>query len=86
MNVTGPETIVIRGAAEALGSYLGKAPVFLDNAGESGLWSDASKALRLFGNPEVTYETLLRWQSEWLLDGGRILGKPTHFEQTKGVY
>ena len=41
---------------------------------------------RLFGYPTVPLETLIEWQAQWILDGGRALGKPTHFEERKGSY
>ena len=46
----------------------------------------AGKMFRLFGYPTVPLETLIEWQAQWILDGGRALGKPTHFEERKGSY
>ena len=48
--------------------------------------NDASLAMELFGYPSVSAKTLIRWQAEWILDGGRGLNKPTHFEERKGNY
>jgi hypothetical protein len=31
-------------------------------------------------------ETLLRWTAQWVKQGGRDLGKPTHFEVRDGNY
>ena len=42
--------------------------------------------MELFGYPEVGLRQLIRWQAEWLLDGGRILNKPTHFEERGGKF
>ena len=42
--------------------------------------------MELFGYPSVSANELIRWQAEWILDGGRALGKPTHFEERKGSY
>ena len=86
MNVTGPETVSIRKAALELGKYLGKEPVFEGEEGTDAYLNDASAAMELFGYPQVPMKTLIRWQAEWLLDGGRGLGKPTHFEERKGSY
>ena len=44
------------------------------------------RAMSLFGYPAVSADTLIRWQAEWLLDGGRTLDKPTHFEQRDGKF
>jgi nucleoside-diphosphate-sugar epimerase len=86
MNVTGPETVSIKKAAEELGKYLGKEPIFEGEAGNDAYLNDASLANEVFGYPEVGAKTLIRWQAEWLTDGGRTLGKPTHFEERGGKY
>ena len=86
MNVTGPETVSIKKAAIQLGKYLGKEPIFADEPGTDAYLSDAGEAIETFGYPSVSMRTLIRWQAEWILDGGRALGKPTHFEERKGSY
>ena len=86
MNVTGPETVSIRKAAEELGEYLGKKPVFEGEAGNDAYLNDASLAMETFGYPAVSAKTLIRWQAEYIKDGGRTLNKPTHFEERKGSY
>lgn len=86
MNVTGPETVSIKKAAIELGKYLGKEPIFEGAPGNDAYLNDASLAMETFGYPTVSAKTLIRWQAEWLLDGGRTLGKPTHFEERKGSY
>ena len=86
MNVTGPETVSVKQAAIKLGEYLGKEPLFDDYIGNDAYLNDASLAMETFGYPSVSAETLIRWQAEWILDGGRTLNKPTHFEERKGKY
>ncbi|MBR6523846.1 MAG: NAD(P)-dependent oxidoreductase [Clostridia bacterium] len=86
MNVTGPETVSIKKAAKELGEYLGKEPIFSGEEGNDAYLNDASAAMEIFGYPSVPMKTLIRWQAEWILDGGRGLGKPTHFEERKGSY
>ena len=86
MNVTGPENVSIRWAAEELGKYLGKKPIFEGEEGNTAYLANAGKAIELFGYPEVGVNTLIRWQAEYILDGGRTLDKPTHFEERKGSY
>ena len=46
----------------------------------------AGKAMEIFGYPEVSANPLIKWQAEYILDGGRTLDKPTHFEERKGSY
>jgi len=86
MNVTGPETVSIKKASLELGKYLGKEPVFENECGNDAYLNDASLAIETFGYPQVSAKTLIRWQAEWILDGGRTLDKPTHFEERKGSY
>ncbi|MBQ8720275.1 MAG: NAD(P)-dependent oxidoreductase [Clostridia bacterium] len=86
MNVTGPETVSIKRASEKLGKYLGKTPIFEDEAGNTAYLNDSSRAMELFGYPDISAETLIRWQAEYILDGARTLDKPTHFEERKGSY
>lgn len=86
MNVTGPETISIKKAAIELGRYLGKEPIFEGEEGTDAYLNDASLAMETFGYPYLSAKTLIRWQAEWILDGGRTLNKPTHFEERKGKY
>lgn len=86
MNVTGPETISIKNVAKRLGKLLGVDPIFEGQEGSDAYLNNASKAMELFGYPSVSADTLIRWQAEWIFDGGRVLDKPTHFEQRKGSY
>ncbi len=86
MNVTGPETVSIKKAAIELGQYLGKEPMFEGEEGTDAYLNDASKAMEIFGYPEVSAKTLIKWQAQYLLDGGRTLDKPTHFEERGGSY
>lgn len=86
MNITGPETVSVRYAATRLGKLLGKEPIFAGEEGDSALLNNAGKAMTVFGYPSVSAETLIDWQAQWLLAGGRSLGKPTHFEETKGKF
>ena len=86
MNVTGPETVSVKKVALELSKYLGKEPIFENEPGTDAYLNDASLAMETFGYPAVSAKTLIRWQAEWLLSGGRTLGKPTHFEERKGSY
>ena len=86
MNVTGPETVSIKSASIKLGKLLGKEPVFEGVEQGNAYLNNASRAMELFGYPEVSAETLIRWQAEYILDGGRTIDKPTHFEERKGRY
>ena len=86
MNITGPEIVSVRAAAHQLGEYLGKEPIFSGHEGTDAYLNNAERAMEAFGYPAVPIHTLIRWQAEWIMDGGRGLNKPTHFEERKGSY
>lgn len=86
MNVTGPEMYSTRKVAEKFGEYFGVEPVFDGKEENSAYIMDASKAFETFGYPSVSADTLIKWQAEWIKDDGRVLNKPTHFEERQGKY
>ena len=86
MNVTGPEIVSIKHAANKIAGYLGKEATFIGEEQPNAYIANAGRSVELFGYPEVSPETLFKWQAEYILDGGRTLDKPTHFEERKGSY
>jgi nucleoside-diphosphate-sugar epimerase len=86
INVTGPEIMSVRWAAQRLAGYLGKEAVITGEEAPTALLSNAAKCFALFGYPKVPLETMLRWTAHWLRVGGTSLGKPTHFETRDGRF
>jgi len=86
MNITGPEVMPTRAAALKMGEYLGCTPMFEGNEMLTVYLTNPSLAVETFGSPPISAETLLKWQAEWILSGGRVLNKPTHFEERGGCY
>ena len=86
LNVTGAENVSVTFAARQLGHHLGKEPVFVDEPGDTAYLNNAGRCMERFGYPTVSLNTLIRWQAEWLMSGGRSLGKPTHYEEQGGKY
>lgn len=86
LNVTGPETASVKETAYALGRLLNKEPIFTGEETNIAYLNNAGKMFENFGYPTVSLNTLIKWQAEWILDGGRALDKPTHFEERKGKY
>ena len=86
LNVTGPETISIREVAEKFGELSGKQPVFAGQDSGRAFLSDSSRATALFGVPSVPLDRVIQWTAKWIGGGGRLLGKPTHFETQDGKY
>lgn len=86
LNVTGPETVSVKRAAQIMGEMMGIEPLFEGEPQTDGYIVNSLKATDLFGYPAVPAYTLMKWQVEWLRDTGMTLGKPTHFEERKGSY
>lgn len=86
LNVTGPERVSVRDLAHAFAERFGKKAIIVGQEAPTAWLNDASEARRLFGPPEVSLTELIDWTADWLLHGGRSLGKPTHFETRDGQY
>jgi len=87
LNVTGPETISVRHAATVLAHHMScPVPAFQGTEAATALLSNASRCWKLFGQPSVDAETLLRWTAHWVSIGGPLLNRPTHFETRNGRF
>jgi nucleoside-diphosphate-sugar epimerase len=86
VNVTGRETLSVRDLAHRFAALFGKEAIVTGEEAREALLSDASRSMDLFGPPSVATETLIRWVAAWMLNGGRTLNKPTHFERFDGRY
>jgi len=87
LNVTGPESISIRWAANRMGTYLKKAPVISeDPAPEKSLFSNTSKLTEMMGYPHMPLLSMMKMIADWVKSGGVTINAPTHFEQTDGKY
>jgi nucleoside-diphosphate-sugar epimerase len=86
LNVTGPETVSIRRAAQTFGAHFGVAPIFTGSEAPVALLSNAAQSQRHFGYPTVVLDQLLRWIADWVAAGGVSLNKPTHFETQDGKF
>ena len=83
--VTGPEVVSVRAAAELFGKRFGKRVSLTGEPGPA-LLGDPARCVSRLGAPEVTLDRLLEWVASWVEQGGRSLGKPTHFESTDGRF
>lgn len=86
LNITGPEKLGIRGLAEEFGRRLGRPPVLTGTEATTAWLADASESLRLFGPPETSVPRMLDLITAHVSGGGRLLGKPTHFEARNGKF
>lgn len=86
LNVTGPEALAIRSLAEDFGRRFGRAPMFTGHEGATALLSNASRCRELFGPPTMRLDAMIDTVAEWVLAGGRSLGRPTHYEEREGRF
>ncbi|WP_373230682.1 NAD-dependent epimerase/dehydratase family protein [Cohnella sp.] len=86
LNVTGPETMSIRWAAEEFGKRFETEPAFEGIEAENALLNNASKCHQRFCYPRVTLLQMIDWVAEWVEAGGSTLNKPTHFQERKGKF
>ena len=86
LNITGPETLSVRAAAEFFAKRFGRPCRFDGVEGPSALLSDASASHALMGPPEISAESLLEMVAGWVEAGGASLNKPTHFEVSDGRF
>jgi nucleoside-diphosphate-sugar epimerase len=86
VNVSGPEFVSVREAAERFGEMMGRKPIFEGKEACDALLSDGSLGYSLFGRPKVDVGQMMEWIAEWITSGGESLGKPTHFETRDGKF
>lgn len=86
LNIAGPETVAVRWAAEEFGRMFGRTPKFFNEEQTTALLSNAAESFRLFGYPKISLKTMMSVLAEWINQGGKILNKPTHFQEREGQF
>jgi hypothetical protein len=86
LNITGPEKLSIRALAGEFGQRLGRSPVLTGTEAGTAWLADASESLKLFGPPETSVARMMDLITAYVGAGGRLLGKPTHFEARSGKF
>jgi nucleoside-diphosphate-sugar epimerase len=86
VNVAGGEILRVEDLARALGTRLGREPVFEGAPAADALLSDSTRMRALLDQPALPVQTLLDWVASWVRGGGPLLGKPTSFERRDGRF
>lgn len=86
LNLTGPETVSVRWLADRFAEHFDKAPRLVGQEAAEALLSNAATAHRLFGYPRVPLLQMVEWTAHWLKVGGRLLDRPTHFQERSGAF
>lgn len=86
LNVTGPETIATRRAAEFFVARFNREAVFQGAEADAALLNNAALCHKLLGYPAVTLGELMEMAARWVEAGGASLNKPAKFEAVDGRY
>jgi len=85
-NVTGPETLSVRRAAEKFAGLFGVEALLTGSEAPTALLNNAGQAQAIFGYPSVALDRLIAWTADWVQQDGPTLDKPTHFETRDGNF
>jgi nucleoside-diphosphate-sugar epimerase len=86
LNLTGPETLSTRWIAEQFAERFGCEASFTGEGADCALLNNAAKCHRLFGYPTVTPDEMIDWIADWIMAGGALSNKPTHFQAQDGRF
>lgn len=86
LNIAGPELLSLRRVCQQFGEIMGKKVSFVGAESPDALLSNGQFGHRLFGYPRVTVQQMILWIADWVMRGGKSLGKPTHFEARDGKF
>ena len=86
LNVTGAEQLSIRAIAGAFAQRLDREAKLTGTEAPTAWLSNASESIRLFGPPSVSVEQMIDTIAGYVRQGGKLLGKPTHFETRTGQF
>ena len=86
LNITGPEKLSVREVALEFGRRFNKTPSIIGEEAPTAWLADASESVRLMGQPETSVSRMMEMITRYINEGGRLLGKPTHFEARTGQF
>jgi nucleoside-diphosphate-sugar epimerase len=85
LNLTGPR-FSLREVAGRLGALMDRPVEIVGREAEGAYLSDTSRLRALLGEPPTPLERVLGWTAAWVMRGGELWDKPTHFEVRDGAY
>lgn len=86
VNITGPETMSVRWAANQFAERMKKEAIFEGTESELALLNNAAKSHQLFGYPTVSLRQMIDWTADWIQNDGASWNKPTHFQERSGRF
>ena len=86
INLTGPETLSVESVAHRMGALLSREVEIMGTPQPTALLNDSSRCMSLFGYPEVSADTLIQWQAQWIEAGLPMTTKPTKWAVRDGKF
>ncbi len=86
INLAGPDTLSVRRVAQQLADLLDRPITFTGQEAPNALLSNGGAGYELLGHPRIVPEQMIRWITQWQLQGGPVLGKPTKFQVRDGKF
>lgn len=86
LNLAGPELLSVRRLALQIGERLGRPVAFQGVEQGDSLLSNGQRGHQLMGYPQVGVQQLVDWTCAWVSRGGKLHGKPTHFQTRDGKF
>lgn len=85
-NVSGPEMISVRWAAQQFATLFAKPVQFIGEEATQGWVTNTTKASETFGYPSVPLMAMISWTADWVKRDMPSFGKKTSFEVRDGKY
>ena len=85
-NLCRPKIFSVREIASRLGERLDRPPIFSGSETGTALLGNSARLCAALESLVTPMESILRWIAQWVKQGGRDLGRPTHFEVRDGKY
>ncbi len=86
LNIAGTEVFSIREVAQKFAGIMGKTVEFTGTESDTALLGDGALSYKRLGKPKVNLNQMIERTAHWMMNEGKTLGKPTHFEARDGKY
>lgn len=86
VNLTGPEMLSVEAVARRFGDLFGREVELIGEPQPTALLNDSRRCMALFGYPEISADTLIQWQADWIRDGLPLTAKPTKWAVRDGRF
>ena len=86
LNLVGGRHLSVREMAQRFGELMGQDVILTGSEAQTALLSNNALLRSTLGEPPTPVEAVMKWVAGWVMSGGKLLDKPTHFEVRNGGY